>query len=343
MQDTDMLPPSYTARAATLDDVDIAVELANACSIEVIGRPEWAAHQFENDWRSPSLNPATDLHLVFAVDGTLVGYGGVWDAAPHVRLFGWGNVRPTHRGQGIGTYLAAWVEERARRSLPQAPQGTRVVLRQSLSAADRPGHDFLLAHGYQVVRRFAEMRIDLDALPPEPSLPEGIAIRTFDVVPQERPALLKAVVEANRDAFRDHWGYVEHPFEQEIEEWVHWIDNDPDHDPSLWFLAVEGEQIVGMSLCMPKVVEDPNMGYVDTLAVRRPWRRQGIALALLHHSFREFYRRGKRSVGLGVDADSLTGAVGLYEKAGMHVDREGVTYELELRPGKDLTTQALEE
>jgi ribosomal protein S18 acetylase RimI-like enzyme len=77
--------------------------------------------------------------------------------------------------------------------------------------------------------------------------------------------------------------------------------------------------------------------------VRRPWRRQGLGLALLHHAFNEFYKRGKRKVGLGVDASSLTGATRLYERAGMHIHSQFDLYEKELRPGKELATTELEE
>jgi len=49
-------------------------------------------------------------------------------------------------------------------------------------------------------------------------------------------------------------------------------------------------------------------------------------------------------VGLGVDAQSLTGATRLYEKAGMHPDphHQLSFFELELRPGIDLSTQTAE-
>ncbi len=76
------------------------------------------------------------------------------------------------------------------------------------------------------------------------------------------------------------------------------------------------------------------MGWVNLLGVRRPWRRRGVALALLQHSFREFYARDRRKVGLGVDAQSLTGATRLYEKAGMRSDpsRQFVLYERSCAP-----------
>ena len=67
------------------------------------------------------------------------------------------------------------------------------------------------------------------------------------------------------------------------------------------------------------------MGWVGTLGVRRPWRKRGIGLALLRHSFNEFYRRGKRKVGLGVDAQNLTGALRLYESAGMQSTRRSTS------------------
>ena len=120
-----------------------------------------------------------------------------------------------------------------------------------------------------------------------------------------------------------------------------WMDDDPSFDESLWFVAVDGKEIAGLSLCYSVVAEDPNMAEVATLGVRRPWRRWGIALALLHHSFGELYRRDKSAVTLGVDAQSLTGAARLYEKAGMHVRHRSVCYEKELRSGEDLTTQSV--
>jgi mycothiol synthase len=68
--------------------------------------------------------------------------------------------------------------------------------------------------------------------------------------------------------------------------------------------------------------------------VRRPWRGRGLGEALLRHSFVEFHRRGRRAVALGVDADSLTGATRLYERAGMHVDQVHELYTKVVREGE---------
>jgi ribosomal protein S18 acetylase RimI-like enzyme len=104
---------------------------------------------------------------------------------------------------------------------------------------------------------------------------------------------------------------------------------------------MDGEEITGLCLCRRRDWEDSDMGWVDVLGVRRRWRRQGLALAMLHFAFDKFRRMGKLRAGLGVDANSLTGATRLYEKAGMHVAREFYTYEKELRPGRDISKQSL--
>ena len=94
-------------------------------------------------------------------------------------------------------------------------------------------------------------------------------------------------------------------------------------------------------LAVANSFEDAEMGWVGTLGVRRPWRKRGLGLALLRHSFNEFYRRDKRKVGLGVDAQNLTGALRLYESAGMHIDLAHDFYEKELRPGREISVQSL--
>jgi ribosomal protein S18 acetylase RimI-like enzyme len=147
-----------------------------------------------------------------------------------------------------------------------------------------------------------------------------------------------------RDAFRDHWGVSEHSEEVSMEAWRKIRLEAPDFDPTLYFLAMDGDQIAGASLCRPSLPEDERMGYVWTLAVGRPWRKRGLGEALLRHSFQEFYRRGKLRAALHVDADSLTGAVRLYEKVGMRSDPQRLMtrFEKVLRPGRDLREHGMD-
>ncbi len=328
---------TLTVRAATMDDVEAALELFNISSIAMTGAPEFQSSDIEKEWQTPGFDPEDDIRLVLTPDGQLVGYVEVWAAAnPPVTPGVWGRVHPEWEGQGIGTMLLEWAEARARQAIERVPDGVRVAMHSSTVNSYEPGRQLLEGYGMELIRHFWRMAIELDSLPPLPEVPQGITIRTFE---QQPDAL--AVYRATDEAFKDHWGHVEQPEAEGFERFTHFTLNDPDFDPTLWFLAMDGDEIAGLSLCWPNLPEDPEMGWVGTLGVRRLWRRQGLALALLHHAFGEFYRRGKARVGLGVDASSLTGATRLYEKAGMRADRQWDRYEKELRPGKDLSTQAL--
>jgi mycothiol synthase len=227
-----------------------------------------------------------------------------------------------------------WAEARACELVGKAAEGTRVVMNiGSHSVNEAAGHLFTKLD-YEPIRHSWTMYRELDEAPAPAQLPDGIMIRPF------RPGAEDAAVYlAMEESFKDHWGHVDVPFEEGFARWLHRRDTDPDYDPSLWFVAVEGEEIAGISLCKPETTGYTRMGWVNTLGVRRPWRRQGLGLALLQHSFGELYRRGRQSVGLGVDASSLTGATRLYEKAGMRVVRQFDLYEKELRPGIELGTQ----
>jgi mycothiol synthase len=95
---------------------------------------------------------------------------------------------------------------------------------------------------------------------------------------------------------------------------------------------VDGDDIAGGVICERFTSEEPDCGWVDDVAVRRPWRRRGVALALLLHAFGELFGRGIRKAALTVDSDSPTGATVLYERAGMRVDRSIDVFGKEIIP-----------
>ncbi|MCP4540755.1 MAG: GNAT family N-acetyltransferase [Chloroflexi bacterium] len=328
------LPEGFVARSATMDDLKAVVTLCNACSMKEIGKLVVKENELRTEWNMPSINLETDTWAVLAPSDELVGYVGWRDCAPHVTFWANAYVHPKYEGRLIGTHLRQWADERARHSAIKAPEGARVVSRCEMHSTNMAAQALLRQHDYKVVRHFLNMVIEMDAPPPEPVLPEGIIIR-----PLVREREMHALVAASRESFKDHWGFVERPIEDDLAEWGTWLD-DPTVDESLWFVAMDGDEIVGFSLCLGIVAEGPDVGHVAELAVRRAWRRRGIALAMLQHSFGELYGRGKTVVTLGVDGQSLTGATALYERAGMHVRRRALCFEKELRPGKDLTTQS---
>ena len=329
------LPAGYRSRPANMDDLNAAVEMFNIDARRIVGVDKFILQEIGNEWQTPGFNPNTDSLVVLSQDGSLVGYYQVWDVKPHVSIHCWGRVHPDHTNRGVGSYLLEWAEERARLAIPKAPPQARVIMESSVICLNQAAQDLFTEVGLQQVRYALRMVIELDSPPPAPQWQSGIEVRTL-VVDQDEWAMTNAVIES----FRDHWGFVERPIEEEHERWMHYIKNNDDFDPTLFFLAWDGDQIAGASLCWPSSHDDPDMGWVDVLGVRRPWRKRGLGLALLQHTFGEFYSRKKLRVGLGVDAQNLTGALRLYERAGMHSDlnRQYVIYEKELRPGEDLRT-----
>lgn len=333
------LDNNFVVRPATLDDVEASVAMFNAVSQRIIGTDEFSVDEYRSEWQIPGLNLETDTRLVIAPDGQVVGCYEVWDLNdPPVRIGTWGRTHPDFCGMGIGSMLLEWAIERASEVLPRAPEGVRVVMHSHVRSINKAAGKLLRDFGFESIRHSLRMVIELNGNPPSPVWPEGISVRSMQPG-MEEPLILEIV----REIFKDHWGYIETPFEDDLERWMHFINSNIDFDPDLWFLAIDGEEIVGVSLCSPKRHDAPDMAWVDTLGVRRPWRRRGVALALLQHSFNEFNKRGTRKVGLGVDAQSLTGATRLYRKAGMHPDpkQEYVLYEKELRPGVDISTQSV--
>lgn len=325
-------------RPARMDDLEAAHRLFDVCAHTMIGRSEATLDEVRTEWLLPDFDLASSTRVVEGPYGQLIGYVEVWDNNPlPVSVWVWGRVHPDFEGLGIGTELMNWAEQRARQAIDRVPPDLRVVIQAGTHSQYEPGHQLLKAQGMSLIRHFWTMAVDLDREPERVQWPAGIQVRNMTGIDQV-PQVLHAV----RDAFRDHWGYIEQPFEAELERWLHFLNHEEDFDPTLHFLAMDGDEIAGMSLCWPKTAGDPGMGWVSTLGVRRQWRRKGLGLALLHHSFGEFYRRGQRSVGLGVDSESLTGATRLYEKAGMRPIRQFDKYEKELRPGRDLSTQSVD-
>ena len=329
-------PKGYTDRPATPEDAQEAADLINTHSLQIGGdadaTPEWIAA----DLKRPGVDPQRDTRVVRAPDGQLVGMSQLFDPSPHVRLKAWDVVHPLHRGLGIETYFAEWLERRARESVPLAPNGAQVVLQQDRLSSDTDAIALLLSRGYYHARTAWRMERDLQyAALPMPAPPAGVIIRRMRY-PNELPSVVATLCEG----FRDHWGWVERPPEDELADWRHYFVSEPDADPTLWTVALDGERMVATCACHPSMGNEPDKAHVFGLAVLPGCRRRGIALSLLRTVFGALRERGKRIVGLQVDSENETGATHLYERAGMHVTRQTNAYELVLRPGHDRSTSS---
>jgi mycothiol synthase len=316
----------------SLDDGQAVVDLFNANSRAVLGVNNYDMNELMNDWTSPNFNPAEMAMVVKNEQSKIIGYADVWDTSdPHVTKYVYVVLHPEIWNESLHHEMLSWAEELSRKRIALAPAGTKVTMRTGVAHKDKRSKKALASYGFEIVRQFYLMKIELDNKPQTPQVPKGLRIEPI-VMETE----LTAAIIAMDEAFQDHWGHVQEPFDQLLEEWRHYLENDADFDPALWFLAKDGDEIAGFCRCSPKTVEDPNMGWVNQLGVRKPWRKRGLGMALLLWAFNTFYQQGKARVGLGVDADSLTNATRLYEKAGMHVSRQYDTYQKVIRPGKDL-------
>ncbi len=325
------LSEGMTIRPALMNDVESVVSLLNRCSREEIGEEEYSVSEWAADWRMETFNLADDTRVVMNADHQIVAYADIFALEPYVKLYSILRVHPDARGQGIESTLMQWIDERCQSVAPKAPAGAKVVAEMITYEHVAYLRALYEQHGYSHKRDYLQMMIELNSPPPQPVWSDGIMVRS--AIPGQDD---RAIYDAYIDSFSDHWGFVVRPFETIME-----IFRSPEEhfDPTVWFLAMDGPRVAGICLCSSYVPEDPQKAWVGTLGVVRDYRRRGIGLALLHHTFGEFYRRGYQRVGLGVDADSLTGATRLYEKAGMHVTRSLCSYQKVVRDGVDITTQ----
>jgi mycothiol synthase len=296
----------------TVSDLVNLVEVANT------GAPGVTSADLDRTWSAPGFDLDADAVVAEAEDGRLVGYGELRHAGEAEPSFD-GYVDPSFRGRGVGSEVVGWGEMRALEAA--GPQGP-ILLRHFVYASETDSRRLFETRGYEIARRHYFMIIELDADIPEPHIPDGIELRTFRVGVDER-----ALYEADMEAFADHWGFTPDPFDY----YRHHVFERADFDPEMVLIAWDGDEIAAGLFGQTVRVEDPKKGWVGMLFTRRRWRRRGLGRALLLRSFADFRARGYERVGLGVDATNPTGAVDLYVKAGMRVEREILCYQRILR------------
>jgi mycothiol synthase len=282
--------PTATPRARTLDDIPAVVAVGKACDLEDFGEVDFHEDFVLDDWRRPRFDATTDTWVVTEPGGEVVAFASTWDEEPFTIFDSAGWVHPRHRGLGIGTALVLAVERRAARD--PGSSGARALF-------DRLG--------YLPEREFLHMQIDVQAGAGPGDAPAGILIRPR--AEGDDPGIFTAMDEG----FRQHWGYRWEPYEEWLQQWL----VSATFDPTLWFVAIEGDEIAG---ALQGNVTD-GRGWVGSLAVQDAWRRRGIGEALLRAAFAAFRERGLTTAVLNVDRDNTTGATRLYERAGMRLRR----------------------
>lgn len=305
------VPAGYALRAARLDEIPGIARFIIEYDLEIGSYSDFTEDDLrEISKRESIFDIASDTWLVTRNDD-IAAFALTWRTEPGV-LNAVGLVKRSEHGQGLGSMLIECVEDRAR-SLPveSVPEQT-IAVRNSLDVKDRGGIELLTTRGYELVRHHYTMRtmLDRDIVT---EIPNWLHIRSCEL--SDAPLLHRLL----QETFADHWGHAPVTYE----EWSGAFLSRRDSDPSMWFVAEYDDEPIGFLIG----TSDEERGWVADLGVVKPWRSRGVGGSLLRHAFADFRRRGFTEAGLEVDAGNETGAVRVYERAGMAAVKVYESYE----------------
>jgi mycothiol synthase len=265
-------------------------------------------------------DPSRDL-LVAEIDGRPVGYSRVWwdqeaDGPRIYKLICF--IDPAFGGRGIGSALISWNEERLR-EIAAEHNAPDKLLEAWANDGNAAATSLIRGAGFEPITYAAEMvRPSVEDLP-EHALPEGLEIRPV------REEDIRMIWDADVEAFRDHWGYVE-PTEESYERFISF----PYTDTTLWKIAWDDEGVAGQVKSFIDTAQNEEhgrqRGWTEAICTSRRWRRRGVAKALIVESIRELAARGMTEVALGVHTENPNGAFDLYAGLGYEVVATWTTY-----------------
>jgi len=300
---------------------DLVNRWFRAVGIEELSTTEELDHNYAH---LEHCDPYVDMVLVESTDGTLVGYTRTdwWQVEGGERKYAvFAKLDPDWRdtdlpaallraGQDHGAVIAATHDVEC----PQIFEGWAADDREQ---ALYVGYRTL---GFAPVTYEAMMvRPHLDDIPDAP-LPSELEIRPVE------ESHLRAIWEADKEAFRDHWGYSE-PTE---EDWLRFLEF-PHRDETLWKIAWEGGRVVGQVRSFINHAENASLGqtrgWTEFISTHRDWRKRGVARALICASMHELASRGMTEAALGVHTENPTGAFHLYESLGYEIRERYTTFQ----------------
>ncbi|MCA9933788.1 MAG: GNAT family N-acetyltransferase [Ardenticatenaceae bacterium] len=266
-------------------------------------------------------DPFTDM--IFAeVDGEVVGYGRCWhdQLLDKTRVYShFAYLHPNWRDMGIRRAMTRYLEQRLHDIAADEPDDGPKVYQCWASDGAKHWEALLQSEGYEAIRYGYDMvRPNLEDIPDRP-LPDGLEMRPADL------SQWRQIWEAAREAFRDHWGAREWT----EENFVEWREH-PTFNPALWQVAWDGDEVAGGVLTFIDEQENEEYGrlrgYTETIFTRRPWRKRGLAHALIAHSLQRQKELGMTESALGVDAENLSGALNIYKSMGFEIAKRAATY-----------------
>ncbi len=278
----------------------------------------------QREFGDPWSNPEIDALLVLTLDGQVAGLARTFQnpqPEDEVRCFLMIEVHPAHRANGLEDALLDWAEERGRQRLSLASGAESRVLRSGIQDTQTKRQAQLEQRGFRIVRYFYRMQRDLSEPIPAVQLPGDLALCAYT------PELSAAVHEAFNEAFRDHWSFEP----ASDEEWQQFFIERSSFRPDLTYVVMDGNEVAGFSINGISPEENARQGrsdgWIEELAVRRSWRKRGVATALLCASMHAFKAEGLQHAMLGVDTENLSGALRVYERVGFNPIRRYIQFE----------------
>lgn len=305
VSDLPPLPAGYVARPHEHEDAVLVLAVVAGCEAAELGEAQVELEDIRSDWRRPGAEPARDGILVLDADGVPAASAEVFGRRAE------GNVLPAHRSRGIGSFLAAWIERRAREV------GTPFV-RQVVPATSRDRIQLLARAGYERCDTAWELAIDMQVAP-QPAAAGSALVELRDFRPGADDEVAWRIVEA---AF----GRWPNRQPSPLEGWRALTVRRVGFEPWMLPIAWRDGEAVGIAYCIDHPGDDSL--WVQQLAVHPARQGDGIGTRLLHECFARARARGRVRVGLSTD--SRTGALDLYLRNGMVVVREFTGHRLRL-------------
>jgi ribosomal protein S18 acetylase RimI-like enzyme len=249
-------------------------------------------------------------HIAAVINGQVVGYNHIiwWTEADGTTLYlHLGRVHPRYRGMEIGSALLEWSEKRIRELA--AEQGVpKPMFGANASSTEVTATQLLLDHNYQVVWNLSQMEFaQFDELAPS-TLPDALEIRTAK--PDEAETLWRAELEAW--VHDNSFGRPTHD-EAEILE----LRSNIERSGQYWKIAWDGERVAAQVWCSLHDFDDgTRVMHIDEVHTLPPYRRRGIARALLVEALRQCEALKVNFARLHTDANNGRGAKSLYTQIG---------------------------
>lgn len=321
------LPADLTLRTYRPDDLPAVVALINRCWAHDGERGQLSEAGFAHLLSSAIPTPEANIFVVTRDDGGLVACGFCVPNVPTNQGAGQGYVDPTQRGRGIGAFLLRHTDAHfLRGALLREAADARIYVHRYTSERAADAVSLLEGEGYQAIRWFYTMETALDTPRPPVTPPDGLRFAAFDPA---RDA--EAVYAVYRAAFTGHFGaYKDLPFARFCDQFT-----EPTFRADWWTLAYADMALIGFAAGALASEDQPDFGWLRTVAVRPDWGGRGVGSALVAQALHTFQQAGCARAGVSVDRENAHNAGALYERAGMQTTRVGVSYRKVLPESED--------